>query len=111
MEPKSRKQQSPTRKTFWQHHVKHWQDSGLSKRRYCLENELAYHQLIYWCEKSRQVDTRESHAASSSFIGVALKAAAAESSSSLSVELPNGLRIIGIDAENLPLVPRLLSVL
>ena len=102
--------QSLTREQFWQHHIKHWQGSGFSKMRYCRENDLPYHQLIYWCEKHRQpVETRGD--AVSSFVAVSHAPAASKPSSALSIELPNGICITGVDAQTIALVPQLLRSL
>jgi len=99
--------QSLTREQFWQRHIHQWQESGLSKMRYCRDNELPYHQLIYWSDKTRQSDVTKSPV-ESNFIGVSLAPAERELTSTLSLELPNGITIAGVNAETLSLVPQLL---
>lgn len=39
---------------YWQNHFKEWQESGLSKRRYCLDNGLAISTFSYWIRKFRK---------------------------------------------------------
>lgn len=103
--------QSLTREQFWQQHIKHWQSSGFSKMRYCRENELPYHQMIYWCEKHRQWGETRGDAVSS-FVAVSpAPAAMSNQSAALSIELPNGICITGVDAQTIALVPQLLRSL
>lgn len=99
--------QSVTREQFWRHHIEQWQRSGLSKMRYCQDNELPYHQLIYWCGKHRQsVDIVS--AAESGFVSVSVTPTDPSPATTLSVELPCGICIAGVNAETIALVPQLL---
>jgi hypothetical protein len=34
--------------SFWEHHLGRWQQSGLSQRAYCRQNDLRPHQFYYW---------------------------------------------------------------
>ncbi|OED42557.1 hypothetical protein AB833_05980 [Chromatiales bacterium (ex Bugula neritina AB1)] len=108
MASKPRQQlQSLTREQFWQHHIKSWQDSGTSKMRYCRDNELVYHQLIYWNEKFRQLD-ESGKDTQSGFVNVSLASAQSQPGAMLSIELPNGICISGVNNETIGLVPQLL---
>jgi len=102
--------QSLTREQFWQQHIRQWQASGLSKMQYCRENELVYHQLIYWSDKTRQPESTPTET-ESNFVSVSLAPAQTNSTSSLSVELPNGITVAGVSAETISLVPQLLRML
>ncbi|MFK7856354.1 MAG: hypothetical protein AB8B79_19720 [Granulosicoccus sp.] len=102
--------QSLTREQFWRRHIDQWQDSGLSKMGYCRENELPYHQLIYWCDKFRQMDDAGSDV-ESSFVNVSLAPIEPKPAATLSVELPNGICIAGVCAKTIALVPQLLRCL
>lgn len=34
--------------SFWEHHLGRWQQSSLSQRVYCRQNDLRPHQFYYW---------------------------------------------------------------
>ena len=102
--------QSLTREQFWRHYIEHWGDSGQSKMGYCRDNELPYHQLIYWCGKLRQMNDTDSEV-ESSFVNVSLATGEPKPTATLSVELPNGICITGVSAETIALVPQLLRSL
>lgn len=102
--------QSLTREQFWERHIQQWQDSGQSKIDYCRDNELPYHQLIYWCGKSRQFDKTHT-AVESSFVNVCVSPAQNKPAATLSLELPNGITVGGVNAETIALVPQLLRTL
>ena len=36
---------------FWHEQIKIWWSSGLSGQAFCNQNDLAYHQFIYWRAK------------------------------------------------------------
>ena len=75
--------------------------------RYYQDNELPCHQLIYWCGKARQPDD-----ATSSFVSVAMSAGESKSAApTLTVDLPNGISISGVNAETIELVSQLLRTL
>lgn len=99
-----------TREQFWRHHIRQWQDSGLSKMRYSRENDVPYHQLIYWCDKLCQ-SSETPEEANSKFVSVAVAPAEAREAATLSVKLPNGICITGVNQETVDLVPQLLRCL
>ncbi len=41
---------------FWRQHLEAWQKSGLSKRGYCMENDLAYSSFMTW---RREIELRD----------------------------------------------------
>jgi hypothetical protein len=81
--------------SFWQSHVSACQLSSLSKAQYCRENQLEYHQLIYWyakfCEKTASAS---SNAGTPKFLPVSIEQSAR--APSLQITLPNGVVIEGI---------------
>ena len=101
--------QSLTREQFWEHHIKHWRSSGLSKMRYCRDNALPYHQLNYWCSKSLQPANERAEKAN--FVGVSVLPADSQSGGTLTVDLPNGISVSGVDAQTMALLPALLRLL
>lgn len=91
----------------WQQLIMAWKRSGLSGVRFCEDNQLAYHSFVYWRKKlARQEDT-QAVAASSGFLQVRCQQQTPE----LTLSLPNGLTIRGIQSDNLHVVRRLLDSL
>lgn len=100
------------REIFWKDHIQTFRDSGLSKARYCRNNELTYHQFIYWVAKFSSAssdDTAVSTPRSSKLIPVMLQEP--EQSAGLQLHLPNGASISGISAHSVDLVRRLIDQL
>ena len=40
------------KRVFWSGHVERWRESGLSRTKYCKQNDLNLSQLVYWLQKS-----------------------------------------------------------
>lgn len=99
--------QTLSRQSFWQRHVLQWQDSGLSKMAYCQQHSLVYHQMMYWSGKAEKdsVDTQQTP---SNFIPIAITTSR---NSALSIRLPNGIAIEGIDECSVTLVGKLIEQL
>jgi len=97
------------KRAFWAHHVKAWQASGSSRSAYCRHHDLKLHQLIYWIstlDANVIVKPRASPvAASSGFIPVRVT----PSPQSLTVRLPNGIRIEGVGAANLSVIREMMG--
>jgi len=98
---------NPDRKTYWRPYVDQWQSSGLSAKRFCREHTLPYGQFLYWASKLRSENASPRQ---SGFVRV-VPSQDNGAMQGLFLALPNGLRIGGIDAGNLALVPRLLEQL
>jgi len=92
--------------TFWQEHVAAWQASGLTQKRYCQEQDLRYSAFGYWVRKLRS-QANDRQATTPGFVPVTL----APPAGGLTLALPNGQEIRGIEAGNLPLVKSLLEAL
>ncbi|RMG33955.1 MAG: hypothetical protein D6720_10530 [Gammaproteobacteria bacterium] len=93
------------RTAFWQQHVDAWQSSGLTRKAYCLEQGLRYSSFGYWVRKLREA---EAPPPSAGFVPVAL---AEPHTMGLSLALPSGVEIRGIEQAHLRLVRELLEVL
>jgi hypothetical protein len=109
-----------TRSAHWQHHVDHWQASGLSGMAYCRQHELVYHCFVYWRSKLTKVSTDPSgktdaeSQAPSAFVAVRsqpLPRSTEVSGDDLHLRLPNGLEIRNIYHSNLDHVRSLLECL
>ncbi len=99
--------QTVSRKAFWQRHVEQWRTSGLSKMAYCQQYALTYHQMVYWSKKDEvgvgpDVD-------SGGFVAVTVSTDARDSG--LSLRLPNGITIEGINDRSIGLVGKLIGQL
>ena len=104
--------QSVSRESFWQRHVDQWQDSDLSKMAYCKQYALAYHQMVYWSSKLQQSDVSPI-GERNGFVAVSVKGpfSATATEQTLSVRLPNGAVIEGINDQSVALVGKLLQQL
>ena len=92
--------------SFWQGQVADWQASGLTQKAYCEEQGLRYTAFGYWVRKLRREAEPSPGKKPTCFVPVVPATA-----TGLSLALPNGLEIRGIDSGNLPLVRQLLEVL
>ena len=97
-----------SRQVFWQRHVNQWRNSGLSKKAYARQHSLAYQQMVYWCSKDKNKDDDKEEVANN-FVAVSLTPASCESG--LSIRLPNGITIEGIDQHSIALVGKLVQQL
>ena len=93
-------------KSFQQGQVADWQASGLTQKAYCEEQGLRYTAFGYWVRKLRREAEPSPGKKPTCFVPVVPATA-----TGLSLALPNGLEIRGIDSGNLPLVRQLLEVL
>ena len=93
-------------RSFWQGQVADWQASGLTQKAYCEEQGLRYTAFGYWVRKLRREAEPSPGKKPTCFVPVV-----PDTATGLSLALPNGLEIRGIDSGNLPLVRQLLEVL
>ena len=92
----------------WQHHIDVWQQTGGSQAHYCRSHELDQHQFSYW--KCKLLKNSEAKSAKPSRFAVAQLAAVPEPTS-LSITLPSGIVLGGIDALNATVAAQLLEYL
>ena len=97
----------------WQQHIDAWRQSGGSQAQYCREHELDQSQFSYW---KRKLATLNAHnhpksAVRASGFAVAQLAVMPEPAASLSISLPNGIVLGGIDAMNASVAAQLLEYL
>ena len=91
---------------FWTAHIDSWQDTDLTQRAYCQEHELQIHRFVYW--KRKLSDANDQPLEVQGFVQVSPMIT---TSSSLSVQLPNHVRIEGISSDNVYLVKQLVGAL
>ena len=99
----------------WQQRIASWQDSGLSQNAWCRQNDVKSSQFGYWKKKLWTGKTSASSSKMvSAFVPVSLTQSQeqiCETSSSLTVSLPSGLSVSGIDHHNLTLAGQLIGLL
>ncbi len=97
-----------TRADFWQQHVQQWKSTPLSQVAYCREHALNFHRFNYWYRKTDPVKPKkESAPLSASFVPVVTSPTTPEG---LSLHLPNGMVLQGIDSANLSSVKQLMEL-
>lgn len=73
--------------SFWEHHIGRWQQSGLSQRAYCRQNDLKPHQFYYW--RRRTLKPRPDV----SFLPVTLPVDSVRQHHGVRILMPNGCAI------------------
>lgn len=92
----------------WQHHIDAWQQTGGSQAQYYRSHELDLHQFSYW--KCKLLKASVDKPVRTSRFAVAQLAVVPEPTS-LSITLPSGIVLGGIDAVNAPVTAQLLEYL
>lgn len=98
------KEESQALELHWREHVERWQQSGQSQAAYCQANGLSYHRFGYWHRKFNGVKKRVT---TPGFAQV--KRREFLSVNGLSLTLPNGVVLQGVDSDNLAVVCQLLN--
>ena len=106
---------------YWYSQVVAWQASGLSCRAFCDQQNLVYHRFAYWRKKyqTREPPSPKGHAKKGGFTQVVMAASTQNppaknslpDSQSLTVTLPNGIAISGLQASNIAWLGALLEQL
>ncbi len=96
------------RKAHWRPQVEAWQASGLSAKRFCKDNALPYWQFLYWAKKL--YPPKPPTAPANAFTRV-MPIASPGAAQGLQITLPNGVRISGIDSDNVALLATVLDQL
>jgi hypothetical protein len=102
------KAESP-REPDWPQHFERWRQSGLTQSEYCRQEQLSRHRFKYWRRKLEPEGVRRRRKRESGFVPVQVRASTG--TPSLSLSLPNGMVLRGIDAGNVDLVRRLVEQL
>jgi hypothetical protein len=99
-----------TTEQYWQKHFKYWQESGLTQSDYCRQAELSRHRFKYWRRKLEPASVpRRNKKRETGFVPVQVRPSSVEAS--LTLALPNGMVVRGIDAGNVELIKRLVAQL
>jgi|TARA_Y100000031_G_scaffold7029_1_gene8289 hypothetical protein len=102
-------QTSTAKQTFWTNHLRQWQASGLTQVAYCERENIKVHQLTYQKSKldGKAKSARRPKVGTSKFASVAVLSSA--STEALTITLPNGTQMSGIDSSNLSIAQQLLE--
>lgn len=107
------------RRSFWKRHVTACNDSGQSKAGYCREQQLTYHQFIYWYSqfeaqpsvfidsKSRPTQSKDT----TRLLPVVLRDHHQPHDGGIQITLPNGVSISGITEQHVSVALQLLDQL
>ncbi|AWX99110.1 hypothetical protein A8139_15525 [Marinomonas primoryensis] len=96
-----------SRTDFWRAQVTAADAAAMSSARFCKENDLNYSQFMYWRQKLQAPLTSAPEKKASGFVKV--EPSLGPLGSGLSVSLPSGMQIHGIDSTNVTLVRQLLD--
>lgn len=96
-----------SRTDFWRAQVAAADVVAISSAQFCKENDLNYSQFMYWRQKLQAPLTSAPEKKASSFVKV--EPSLSPLGSGLSVSLPSGMKIHGIDSTNVTLVRQLLE--
>ena len=96
---------SQQRADYWREQITTWQASGLSGQIFCQQHQLTYHQFVYWRQKYRP----PGDPISPGFAKVT--ATVPVNSAELTLSLPNGLVITGLNDCNVTLLGAILRQL
>ena len=99
-----------TTDTEWLERVQSWQQSGLSQSAWCQQNDISVSKFGYWKRKLEAVSASKP-AQHSAFVPVTPAPQPLEptTNSELTVVLPNGVTVSGINEGNLSLVKQLVG--
>lgn len=94
----------------WLERIQSWQQSGLSQSAWCQKNDIRVSKFGYWKRKLETVSAGRP-VQNSAFVPVVpdQQPAEPETSSQLTVALPNGVTVSGINENNLSLVKQLIG--
>ncbi len=95
---------------YWQQQIEDWKRSGLSGAAFCKASVLSYHQFVYWRSKLRAIEEPVTSRPDSGFVRVSpvLDISVRDE---LTLTLPSGLKITGLNAGNVELLGAVLRQL
>ena len=94
---------------YWRAHVETWRSGSESQAAYCKVHDLVYHRFVYWRRKFDANKPASAHRKVSGGFAKVIGEPAVDTG--LSLSLPNGLVLRGINATNMTLVRPLLEQL
>lgn len=92
----------------WQHHVEAWQTTNLSQAQYCRTHDLDQSQFSYWKRKFNRTNS-VAKSVTSKFALAQVETVTEHVSSWLTVTLPSGAQVEGIDECNAHVAVKLIE--
>jgi len=86
-------------------HIEQWQQSGLTQKAFCLQNDLSYHVFHYWYKVFRNKESRPA----SSFIKLDIPPAAVYGTPHSELILPDGKRLLFHEAPGIDYLKALIG--
>ena len=96
-----------TAHAYWQEQIQGWKQSGQSQKAYCRTEGVSYSGFCYWRAKLRE-RTHTPELTTSRFVPV-INDSPPHDGTGLSIVLPNGLQLQGIETANLNTLMALLE--
>jgi hypothetical protein len=97
----------------WADHIKAQRGSGLTQQAYCKQHALKPHQFWYWKRKlegpAKQKPAHSKQTRASGFVPVMI--AEPQKVSGMSITLPSGIILNGVDSTNIHLAQHLIGTL
>lgn len=101
---------SQSRAEYWQQQVNAWSQTKLSGAQFCQSQGLVYHQFVYWRQKIlKSAKPKKATSSTNGFSQVNYQTTIPKTPSGLTLSLPNGIEMHGIDANNISVVQTLLE--
>ncbi len=102
-------QHPESRAQYWQQQVNAWSQTELSGAKFCQSQGLVYHQFVYWRQKLLKPSQPKTDAPLAS--GFSQVSYQPTEPSGLTLSLPNGIEMRGVDASNVSVVQTLLAAM
>lgn len=97
-------------KICWPEHIKHWKTSQLSQAAYCRQTNIDEQQFSYWKRKLNKTLRSQSQPRQVAFSQVKIQPPV-QAAVGLSLQLPNGFRLDGINQDNMKIINELIGSL
>ena len=102
-------EQSKHLSAYWQEQIDTWAQTEQTQKSFCEAHNLDYHRFGYWKRKLREQRSDKAVRQGSGFVSV--RQTGESSTRGLTLTLPNGIKMQGIELHNLPVVSQLLQQL
>lgn len=95
------------RRDYWTKHVSGWKASGETRSGYCRSHDLKPNQLTYWIKALEPTLLPTEGTPAKGFIAV--QVTEPRGTAGLTIRLPNGVRLEGVQAGNLAVIRELMG--
>jgi hypothetical protein len=97
-----------TSQQIWQRHIDAWQSNDISQAQYCRTHDLEQAQFSYWKRKLNNTNS-VTKSVTSKFSLAQVETVTEKISSLLTITLPNGIQLDGIDEYNAHVAAKLIE--